>query len=69
MRLIVMLLALSAVGCERLQKPKAPKEVKKEQQNQKQKFQVTAIKPINSNQWRWVMCTIGSKAYTNPSAG
>jgi hypothetical protein len=34
-----------------------------------EKFSVTATKPLNSNRWQWVMCVVGSEAYTNAPAG
>ncbi len=34
-----------------------------------QKFSITLTKPINSNRWQWVMCTVGGEAYTNDAAG
>jgi hypothetical protein len=34
-------------------------------ENVSQEFSVTAVKPINSNRWKWVMCTIGDKSFTN----
>ena len=33
-----------------------------------EKFSVTATKPLNSNRWQWVMCTVGKEAYTNDAA-
>ena len=31
-------------------------------------FSVTAVKPVDSNRWKWVMCSVGEKTYNNASA-
>lgn len=36
--------------------------------NERQDFEITAVKPIDSNHWKWVMCTIDGKSTTNASA-
>ncbi|MCG8586507.1 MAG: hypothetical protein MI757_17495 [Pirellulales bacterium] len=33
-----------------------------------QDFLVSAVKPVDSNRWRWVTCAIGKESYTNPLA-
>ena len=37
--------------------------------SERQEFTVTAVKPINSNRWKWILCRIGEKTHNNAPAG